>query len=81
MYWAHFRERRGIQIKFIDQIGKFPPVIARKAVRHWFGGTVSPKTLANADSLGCGPDNRFYIGRSVAYETESLLRWLDSRKK
>lgn len=58
---------------------RLPPVMARKDVGKLLGGVISPKTLANADALGKGPANKFYSGRTVIYETISLLKWLDQR--
>lgn len=63
---------------FMDLAGMLPPCIARREVGKFLGGAVSPKTLANADSLGRGPENRFKAGRNIVYETRSLLQWLDS---
>ncbi len=62
-------------------IFSLPPMIARKKVAEYFGGAVSSKTLANADSNGTGPKNRFKIGREVVYPTQSLVEWLDGRIK
>jgi len=58
---------------------KLPPIIARSEVGKLLGGVIHPKTLANLDSLGKGPKNRFRSGRKVAYKTEDLLEWLSSR--
>ena len=58
-----------------------PPIIARKKVAYYFGGAISSKTLANADSLGVGPKGRLKIGREIAYPTPALLEWLDNRTK
>ena len=40
----------------------YPPLIARKAVKWFTGGGLSPKTLANDDKLGRGPRQRQLIG-------------------
>ena len=53
-----------------------PPVIARKEVSRFLGGIVAPKTLANADDAGDGPEVAYKVGRSVAYRTDSLVAWL-----
>ncbi len=55
-----------------------PPLIARDQVGILLGGVISPKSLANLDSLGEGP-TRFRIGRKVVYKTEDLLSWLETR--
>jgi predicted DNA-binding transcriptional regulator AlpA len=55
-----------------------PPIIARDHVEQLLGGVISSKYLANLDSLGTGPA-RMRIGRKVAYRTDTLLEWLESR--
>ena len=57
-------------------ISALPPVIARKDVFRFLGGVVAPKTLANADDEGNGPEIAYKVGRSVAYRTDSLVTWL-----
>lgn len=51
-------------------------VVARAEVKNFTGGGISPKNLANADSVGEGPDGRFFIGRRVCYTVENLTDWL-----
>ena len=62
---------------FIDQL---PPFIARKEVSKLLGGAISPKTLANADSLGIGPEVKTTCGRNIVYETASLLKWMNEKR-
>lgn len=64
------------EFMFIDLVEELPRTIARKDVGKYISG-ISPKTLANADSLGKGPSKRKKIGKTVVYETKSLLEWLD----
>ena len=59
--------------------GGLPLVIARNQVGKLTGGALSPKTLANLDSLGLGPRTRIKLGRRVAYPTPVLLEWLEAR--
>ncbi len=61
---------------FIDLVKELPLTIARKDVGKYISG-ISTKTLANADSASNGPSERIKIGRTVVYETKSLLEWLD----
>lgn len=56
------------------------PVVARSEVARFSGGLLHPRTLANADSLGTGPE-RITFGRKVAYPTRSLADWMRSRDK
>lgn len=53
-------------------------LVARKDVGIFTGGLISPKTQANLDSLGQGPE-RIRIGRQVAYPVDAYVKWLESR--
>jgi hypothetical protein len=56
-------------------------VIARAEIGKFSGGGISPKTLANRDSEGTGPEGRFIIGRRVVYPVASLVTWLRKNAK
>lgn len=51
-------------------------VVARAEVKKFTGGGISPKTIANADSEGKGPKDRFLMGRRICYPVSSLIDWL-----
>jgi len=55
-----------------------PPVISRDHIEKYLGGIISSKRLANLDSQGLGPP-RFRVGRKIAYRTDALLAWLETR--
>lgn len=56
------------------------PFVSRTEVSQFSGGIVSPKTLANADSEGIGPQNKYYLGkRKVFYLATDLAEWIASR--
>jgi hypothetical protein len=55
-------------------------VVARSEVKKFSGGGISPKTLANADSAGTGPEGLFFIGRKACYPASSLVNWLRTNK-
>jgi len=55
------------------------PVVARKSAREFSGGILSPKTMANEDSKGTGPEGRFLLMNQTVYPKESLCAWLKSR--
>lgn len=57
------------------------PVVARAEVGRFSGGGLSPKYLANCDSLGTGPEGRFMIGRRVVYPVNELVAWLRTHSK
>lgn len=53
--------------------------IARDRMGEFTGGLVSPKSMANYDSLGDGPEGRIKIGRKSGYIKTPLVEWLKSR--
>ena len=58
---------------------KIPDIILRVNVGNYFDGAISPKTLANLDSLGRGPQGKFLINGKVAYPRDEFFRWLANR--
>lgn len=57
------------------------PIVARAEAKRFTGGGISPKTLANADSKGIGPEGRFFVGRRVCYPVASFIKWLRQNAK
>lgn len=55
-------------------------MIARKQIKWFLGGLVSPATLNAEDSRGHGPARGVRVGREIIYRTEDLLGWLADRK-
>lgn len=72
-------DRQNIEFDF-DQLKKSwrAPLVARREVGRFSGGMLTPKTMANHDSLGTGP-KRIRIGRQVAYPVDALVEWLRER--
>ena len=56
-------------------------VVARDLVKEFSGGMITPRTLANLDSQGKGPANRFLSGKKVCYFIDDLIEWLETRYK
>lgn len=58
-----------------------PPILFRNnpKFKEWTG--FSPRTVANMDSIGTGPDDRLIVGRVCGYPSDSILRWLESRSR
>lgn len=66
---------------FDEMVEAWPaPVVSRNDVAAFSGGLLHPRTLANADSSGHGP-NRIYYGQKVAYSTKELAAWMRSKAK
>lgn len=57
------------------------PIVARGEIRRFSGGVVSPKSLANLDSQGQGPDGAFRIGCKVVYPARNVVDWLETRSR
>ncbi len=56
-------------------------IVAREKVGEFTGGIISPKTIANLDASGDGPQERVTIGRKVGYPVTPFIVWLESRAK
>ena len=56
-------------------------VVTRDLVKEFSGGMITSRTLANYDSLGKGPANRFMSGKKVCYYVDDLIEWLEKRYK
>lgn len=69
---------RAIDLAALTQ--KLPPIISRDRIEKYLGGIITAKRIANLDSLGEGPP-RVRIGRKIAYQTDLLLDWLESRSE
>lgn len=67
---------------FSEMAARWPSsVVARAEIKNFTGGGISSKTLANADSKGIGPEERFFIGRRVCYTVPSFIKWLRRNAK
>ena len=54
-------------------------MVSRTEIEKFTGGIISEKYIANLDSAGKGPKGRIRIGRKIAYNVDSVIRWLESR--
>ncbi len=53
--------------------------VARSQVGDFSGGVLNPRTMANLDSLGQGPRERYSMGRTVFYPVDALLDLIRER--
>jgi hypothetical protein len=61
---------------------EMPPYVARNFPRFRELTGYSPRTMANMDALGETTGiKRIMLGNVVAYERESLVKWLESRSR
>jgi hypothetical protein len=76
----HFNNTAEIE-KIIEAMATEWPssVVARKAIKDFSGGILSPKTMANEDCNGTGPEGRFLLMNQTVYPIKSLVTWLKSR--
>ena len=65
--------------KFASLADKWPSTfVAREKVAEFSGGMLNPRTLANRDSKGQGPEGKILLGkRKVAYSVDALIKYLD----
>ena len=54
-------------------------VVARTEIEKFSGGLMKERYLANLDSKGLGPENRFRCGRKIAYPVNSVIAFLEKR--
>jgi hypothetical protein len=54
-------------------------IVARSEINRFTGGALQPRTLANLDSKGAGPQGKFKIGRKVCYPIEAVIAWIRAR--
>ena len=59
-----------------ELLKRFPPLVPRNKVGALTCGLISPKSLANKDSLGLGPRRRVKFGGKVCYPREALVEWI-----
>lgn len=55
------------------------PIVARRDVEAFSGGLLRRGTLANHDSKGTGPREKFDFREGVAYGKAALLDWMFNR--
>lgn len=67
--------------EIVEKMAKSWPsdFIARKRVDDFTGGMISPKSMANYDSEGVGPEGRIKIGRNTGYIKGPFCDWLKKR--
>ncbi|MBN1223837.1 MAG: hypothetical protein JXB23_11365 [Candidatus Aminicenantes bacterium] len=69
-----------LEKRFKDLVERWPSAfVSRTDVRKFSGGALTTKSLANHDSLGTGPAERFRVGRKICYPVEALALWMQSR--
>jgi hypothetical protein len=56
-----------------------PPFISRKWPQWSDYVPITPRTMANLDSLGQGPAEKLMIGNTAAYPRHALIEWLKER--
>lgn len=56
------------------------PIVSRTEIAKFSGGLLTPRTLANLDSLNEGPP-RGRCGRKVFYPVDELVKWLAARSE
>jgi len=57
------------------------PIIPRQKVGEASSFTISPKSLANLDSLGHGPPGKLTVNGKICYPSRSFFAWLRQRER
>jgi hypothetical protein len=69
-----------LEKRFRDLVERWPSAfVSRTDVQKFSGGALTTKSLANHDSLGTGPAERFRVGRKIVYPVVALAEWMQSR--
>jgi predicted DNA-binding transcriptional regulator AlpA len=67
---------------YFNELEKKLPLIVYRNWKDWrFWLPISPRTMANEDSLGRGPKEKIMTGRVVGYPRSALIEWLRERSK
>jgi len=53
--------------------------VAQTSVGDFTGGLINPRTLANLNSLGQGPNGKYRLGRTVFYDIDFFVVWMRDR--
>ena len=62
-----------------EMVDRWPSaIVARQEIGKFSGGAISPRTVANLDSLGRGPE-KIQVGRKTCYRAIDLATWLIER--
>lgn len=60
---------------------ELPPIVFRNWENWKKYLPISPRYMANLDSLGQGPDEKVMVGGITGYTRESIIRFLQDRAK
>ena len=55
--------------------------VARDKSSDFSGGLISPRYLANLDSVGKGPPGKIRCGRKIGYSVVEFIKWLEARSE
>lgn len=63
----------------IEQV--LPPVVFRNWAKWGDVIPISPRTVANDDSIGIGPKEKMYLGRVAGYPRAALMDYLRAKSR
>jgi len=74
-------EKNKVEI-FLAEIEKtLPPVVFRNWAKWEDIIPISPRTVANDDSLGVGPKEKMYLGRVAGYPRAAFMEYLRAKSR
>ena len=66
---------------FAGLLKELPPILFRNHPKFKELTGMSPRSVANMDCCGSGPQKRVLIGRVIGYPRDAFVEWLSSRVK
>jgi hypothetical protein len=64
-----------------ELVDVLPPIVFRNHPRFRELIGMSPRSIANMDCLGQGPNERILVGRVCGYPRAAFIEWLRDRSK
>ena len=74
-------EKKDIETALAEIEKELPPVVFRNWYRWRDVLSMSPRSVANDDSLGLGPKEKIYMGRVAGYPRSSFMAYLRAKSR
>lgn len=74
-------KKKAIDIMLAEIEKALPPVVFRNWRKWGDIIPISPRSIANDDSLGIGPKEKMYLGRVAGYPKAALMDYLRAKSR
>jgi len=74
-------EKKNIETYLADIEKVLPPIVFRNWPRWRDILPMSPRSVANDDSLGVGPKEKIFMGRNAGYTRSSFIQYLRAKSR